>query len=118
MRFTSGVAIRHPAALAETSRLADYTRWLETARGLAFNSYHELWAWSVDDLGAFWESVWQYFDVKASRPFDHVLGSRDMPGAEWFPGAQLSYVEHMFRGRDGDSTAIVHASELRPQAEL
>jgi acetoacetyl-CoA synthetase len=118
MRFTSSVAIRHPAALAETSRLADYTRWLATARGLPFNGYHELWAWSVGDLGAFWESVWQYFDVEASRPYDRVLGSRDMPGAEWFPGAQLSYVEHMFRGRDGDSTAIVHASELRPQAEL
>ena len=118
MRFTSGVAIRYPGALAETSRLADYTRWLETARGLHFGGYHELWAWSVDDLGAFWESVWQYFGVEASRPYDQVLGRRDMPGAEWFPGAELSYVEHMFRGRDDDSTAIVHASELRPQAEL
>ena len=32
-------------------------------------------------------------------------------------GAELSYVEHVFRGREDDSVALVHASELRPLAE-
>ena len=41
-----------------------------------------------------------------------------MPGAEWFPGARLSYAEHIFRGRDDDAVAIRHASELRPLGEL
>ena len=41
-----------------------------------------------------------------------------MPGAEWFPGAQVSYPEHLFRGKDPDQVAIVHASELREQAEM
>ena len=39
--------------------------------------------------------------------------TREMPGAEWFPGARLSYAEHVFRGRDDDAVAILHASELR-----
>ena len=43
---------------------------------------------------------------------------RTMPGAEWFPGAQVSYPEHLFRGKDPDAVAIVHASELREQAEM
>jgi acetoacetyl-CoA synthetase len=118
MRFTSRVAEAHPAVLGESSRLADYMRWLETTRGLRFAGYHELWAWSVNDLEAFWGSLWEYFGVEASRPYARVLGRREMPGAEWFPGAELSYVEHVFRGRDDDAVAIVHASELRPQAEL
>ncbi len=45
-----------------------------------------------------------------------VLGRREMPGAEWFPGAELSYAEHLFRGKPDDAVAIVHASELRPPA--
>ena len=43
---------------------------------------------------------------------------RTMPGASWFPGAQLNYAEHAFRGKDDGALAIVHASELREQAEL
>ena len=29
--------------------------------------------------------------------------SREMPGAEWFPGARLNYAEHVFRGKDDDA---------------
>ena len=39
------------------------------------------------------------------------------PGPEWFPGARLSYAEHVFRGRRDDDVAIRHASELRPLGE-
>ena len=93
-------------------------RWLETEHDLRFDGYHELWAWSVKDIEAFWKSIWCYFGVEASRPYDFVLGRREMPGVEWFPGAELSYVQHVFRGRDEDAVAIVHASELRPQADV
>ena len=51
--------------------------------------------------------------MRASEPYEHVLGARAMPGAEWFPGARLSYAEHIFRGKDDAATAIHHASELR-----
>ena len=53
-----------------------------------------------------------------SRPYERVLGRRELTGAEWFPGARLSFAEHIFRGKPEDSVAIVHASELRPLAEL
>ena len=44
--------------------------------------------------------------------------AREMPGAEWFPGTQLNYAEHALPRRGGAGTAIVHASESRPLAEL
>jgi acetoacetyl-CoA synthetase len=108
----------HPAVLAESSRLAEYTRWLETSHGLRFGGYGELWEWSIGDLEGFWASVWEHFGVTASRPYERVLGRRELPGAVWFPGAQLSYAENVFRSRDADAVAVVHASELRAQAEL
>jgi acetoacetyl-CoA synthetase len=75
--------------------------------------YEELWRWSVDDLEGFWAAIWDFFDVQASAPYERVLGRREMPGAQWFPGARLSYAEHFFRGRDDDAVAIRHAAELR-----
>jgi len=77
--------------------------------------YESLWRWSVDDLEAFWAAVWEDFGVAGS--YDAVLGSREMPGAEWFPGARVSYAEHMFRGKPDDRVAIRAASELRPLEE-
>jgi acetoacetyl-CoA synthetase len=94
-----------------------YTRWLAETRGLETESYHDLWRWSVTDLEAFWASIWEFFDVRASAPYERVLPSRSMPGAEWFPGARLNYAEHVFRSRAPDTIAIRHASELRPLAE-
>jgi acetoacetyl-CoA synthetase len=75
--------------------------------------YDELWRWSVDDLEGFWAAIWEFFDVQASEPYERVLGPREMPGAQWFPGSRLSYAEHFFRDRDDDAVAIRHASELR-----
>src|SRR5689334_13426836 len=105
------------ADVVERSTLTRYCRWLERERGLSFGAYHDLWVWSVDDLEAFWQSIWDFFGVIASPPHDRVLGRRQMPGAEWFPGAELSYAEHVFRGKGNDTVALVHQSELRPLQE-
>ena len=95
-----------------------YARWLEETRGLAVPGYAELWEWSVSDLEGFWASIWEFFDVQASVPYERVLGSREMPGAEWFPGARLNYAEHIFRDRDDAGVALRHMSELRDLGEV
>src|SRR5206468_11704170 len=46
--------------------------------------------------------------------YDRVLGRSEMPGAEWFPGARLSYPQHLFRDKDDDALAVQFASETRP----
>jgi acetoacetyl-CoA synthetase len=85
------------------------------AQGLS-GDYDELWRWSVADIERFWESIWRYFDVDGSH--DRVLGSHEMPGTEWFPGATLSYAAHIFRRREESEVAIRHASELRDLGEV
>jgi acetoacetyl-CoA synthetase len=97
-----------------SATITRYREWVNATRGLALGDYHALWQWSVDELEEFWASIWEFFDVRASQPYERVLTSRVMPGAEWFPGARLSYAEHIFRDRDDSALAISHASELRP----
>ena len=54
-------------------------------------SYEELQRWSVDDLEAFWASIWDFFEVRAHAPYSAVLASDAMPGADVVPrrAAQL-----------------------------
>ena len=102
----------------ERAWLTQYRHWLEPRLGRTFASYDELWRWSVDDVDAFWLSVWDFFDVQADGSPERVLGKREMPGAEWFPDVALNYAEHVFRDRDPAAVAIRHAGEERAPAEL
>ena len=86
-------------------------------RSLGFDSYEELWRWSVDDLEAFWQSIADHFGVRFGQRPSAVLGDDSMPGAEWFPGATLNYAEHVFWGKDDRAVALHHASESRELGE-
>jgi acetoacetyl-CoA synthetase len=124
-----GEKLWEPSAEAvERSQLTRYRRWLAAERGAEAEDYAELWRWSVARLEEFWASIWDYFEVIASRqdapaaegeqPYDQVLAERTMPGARWFEGAELNYAEHIFRGKADDEVAVVYASELRDLGEL
>ncbi|MES2282460.1 MAG: acetoacetate--CoA ligase [Pseudomonadota bacterium] len=77
-----------------------YQNWLRDTRGLSFDSYDALWRWSTTDLDAFWQSIWDYFELQSPSPHSTVLGKRDMPGARWFPGAQVNYAQHILSHAD------------------
>jgi acetoacetyl-CoA synthetase len=111
----------------EMTRFMD---WAGERRGASFGDYDELWRWSVDDLEGFWASVWEFCGVRASKPYERVLGSHEMPGAHWFGGAELNYAENLLLGstpaQDSSATgstprdrsqevAVLHTSELRPE---
>ena len=74
-----------------------YQNWLHAQRGLHFASYHELWRWSITDLDAFWQSIWDYFDLQSPTPHTAVLAKNVMPGAVWFPGAKTNYAHQVLR---------------------
>ena len=100
------------------SNLSAFTDWLERTRGLQFADYSALHRWSVEHLEDFWAAIWEYFEVQSSSQYDCVLAKRDMPGAEWFPGASLNYAEHIFRRFSDSEAALVFASEERELTEL
>lgn len=82
-----------------------YQDWLSEQRGLSFESYRALWQWSTTDLDAFWQSIWDYADLRSPTPHTAVLGRNVMPGAEWFPGAQANYAQQVFRHVDAAHAA-------------
>jgi acetoacetyl-CoA synthetase len=97
------------------SRIGRYMDWLAAERGLTFDDYTALWQWSVDDIDSFWRSIWDYFGVQSATPVGPVLGRREMPGAEWFPGTRINYTGEFLRAAEGrhDDVAVIGVSNTR-----
>jgi len=95
--------------------LTRYQRWLAEHRGLQFDSYDALWQWSITDLRAFWGSLWNYYEVESPTGYETELVAPVMPGASWFPGAQLNHARHLLHHADAAHAAghpaIVFQSE-------
>ena len=109
-----------PTTFTEQSNLAHYKKWLADQSGHSFDSYEAMHQWSVEDIGAFWRSLWDYYSV-----IDHgqatttlKLPEQGMIGCEWFPGSRLNYTEHIFRKAQPDHPAIVFQSELHPLQQI
>ena len=113
--ITEGALLWTPSESRKAAaNLAAYERWLGETRGLRFADYEDLWRWSVADVGAFWETVWDYFGVRSHSPYDRALapspsGTR-VEGARWFTGASLNYAEHALARRD-DALALIAVHE-------
>jgi acetoacetyl-CoA synthetase len=99
----------------EGSRITAYTRWLAETSDLHFPDYESLWQWSTTNIEAFWASAWHFFDIRARTPYRQVLSEHVMPGARWFDGAELNFVDQIFRHVESAEAAgrpaIVYASE-------
>lgn len=99
-----------------------YQEWLRATRGLSFDDYPQLWEWSVRDLPAFWQSIWDYFAMASPTPYRQVLAEQKMPGARWFEGAQVNYAHQVFRHvAPADAAgfpAVISRNEKGVQREL
>lgn len=100
------------------ANLTHYANWLAKNRGLTIDGYHNLWQWSVDNIGPFWASVWDYFGLKASKPAETILADKSMPGAQWFVGARLNYAENIFQKMTPDRPMLLYKAEDEPLIEL
>jgi acetoacetyl-CoA synthetase len=106
-----------PADAATSTTVGRYLAWLADERGLRFDGYDDLWRWSVDDLEGFWSSIWDFFEVRSSAPYEAVLRHPEMPGTEWFPGARLNYAERAL-ATTGSEPAVIARSQSREGREL
>lgn len=106
----------------EGSALYAFMAWLTKERGIAVADYSALWSWSVAEPDAFWRAIWDYFEVDADGALTSVLVAPDgFFGARWFEGVRTNYAEHLLRFERRaapGATALVHASETRPAAEM
>ena len=52
----------------EASGIKAFIDWVNAKHGCDLGNYEELWQWSVDDIGRFWESICQCYGIEFSSP--------------------------------------------------
>ncbi len=107
---------------AERIAAANMTRFLAAvgADHSEVVDFPSLYRWSIENPADFWDRIWDFCGVVASRPAATVVEGieRMGPGAtRWFPGARLNFAENLLRFRD-DRPALISWNELGRRSAL
>jgi acetoacetyl-CoA synthetase len=95
-----------------------FIQFVNARHGKSFSDYPQLYQWSVDNIADFWATMWDFADIRASRPYTEVIDDvTKMPGAKWFSGARLNFAENLLRYRD-DRVALVFKGEDQEAVRL
>ncbi len=100
-----------------SSEMFRYMRWLEDSNIGHFKDYHSLWLWSVKNPEAFWQSLWQFFDVQGDAGTCTAENIDTMPGTRWFPESKLNFAENLL-SRDDELIALIEYGEQGKRQEI
>ncbi|MCF8061947.1 MAG: acetoacetate--CoA ligase [Deltaproteobacteria bacterium] len=101
-----------------SSHMFRFMNGVNEKHGQSFAAYDDLYQWSVQNIPDFWAAMWDFADIRASRPYDRVVDDPyRLPGARWFEGAELNFAENLLRFRD-DRTALIFHGEDREHRTL
>ena len=93
-------------------------QFINKKTGSRFSDFSQLYQWSIDNIPDFWAAMWDFAEIKASKPCDRVIDDiTRMPGAQWFEGARLNFAENLLRYRD-DQVAIIFKGEGQTATRL
>ena len=87
-------------ARASQSTLAQFADWMGSRAGQAFPGYRDLYRYSVKAPADFWSGLWDFAGVigqKGEPPY--LIEADTMPGARFFPNAQLNFAENLLSAR-------------------
>jgi acetoacetyl-CoA synthetase len=104
--------------LLNGSNMARYLAWMAHEKGLNFERYRDAWTWSIENIPAFWQSQWEYFEHQIHSPYSICTGGQRDAWGEWFEGATLNYAEHVFRQKTDAHPAILFQNERQPLGEM
>jgi acetoacetyl-CoA synthetase len=95
------------------AKVTRFIGWLAAERGFHVSGYDELWRWSVERPGEFWDCVWAFFDPPGRRGDGPALSGVTMPDVRWFPGASVNYARAALATAqsDPDAIAVIFRSE-------
>jgi len=95
-----------------------FVEFVNNRRGMNIVDYWQLYKWSIENVGDFWEDVWDFVGIISERKYDTVVRNIDkFPGAEWFPGARLNFAQNLLRFRN-ERKAIIFRNEMGTKEEI
>jgi acetoacetyl-CoA synthetase len=93
-----------------TAALSNFMVYAASVANKPMRDYETLHAWSVEDRETFWSLVWDYCGIRGERGKTILRDGDRMPGAAFFPDAQLNFAENLL-WKTGPGDAIVFRGE-------
>jgi len=106
-----------PADYIPRTEMSRYMGWIGDRLGRQFNSYAELYDWSINSIEAFWQSIWEFMEIVHSREFGEVRTGSKIWNSVWFEGARLNFADGG-SSRERKRTASEKAATLVAMASL
>ncbi|MBU0799577.1 MAG: acetoacetate--CoA ligase, partial [Alphaproteobacteria bacterium] len=111
MTATGDTPLWHPTEKrAADAHMTAFMQQASERSGRALTNYDALWDWSVNEIEDFWTLVWDYCGIIGDRGARVLKDGDKMPGAQFFPDAQINYAENLLRRRD-DTPALIFRAE-------
>ena len=83
-----------------------------------FDSWEDLYRYSITDLDSFWRGICEYCPVEFDQDAGVVLDQPgDMATAVWFPGSKLNFAAHLLR-HTGNRAAMIFRGENGTRREI
>ncbi|KAK0646513.1 hypothetical protein B0T16DRAFT_328003 [Cercophora newfieldiana] len=81
----------------QSTQMWRFLQHVNTKYGLQLKDYPTLYRWSVANIAAFWEEVWDFTGITGSRRFDQVLPADApmFPRPDFYGGALLNFAENL-----------------------
>lgn len=86
-----------------------FRQQVETTHG-PMSTPEALWRWSIEQREAFWETLWDFAEIRGHRGVRTLENGSSMLDSRWFPDARLNFAENLLVRRD-DTAAIVARTE-------
>jgi len=74
------------------ANIARFIRFVNEKHGFEIDSYKRLHKWSIENVSDFWEAMWEFGKIKASRTYNVVVDDLDK-----FPGANCCWRKNELR---------------------
>ncbi|MHA1458645.1 MAG: AMP-binding protein, partial [Promethearchaeota archaeon] len=106
---------------AEWIKNANITHFIEFVNreyGQNIKGGKDLYKFSVDEIEDFWDAMWKFSDIIASKSYDKVVEDLSVfPGTKWFPGARLNFAENLLKYKD-DQLAFIFQGETKVAKQI
>ena len=92
---------------------------MEQDQKRSFPDYKALHQWSVEELGAFWRTISEFFSIEFTLPPKEWVNPKiPFYKTQWLEGAQMSYCQHLIRHRASNRAALIFKNEAGLEQQL
>jgi len=75
--------------------------------------FQSLWQWSVEHMPKFWDLLWDWHGIIGDKGGRILANPKKMPGAEFFPDAQINFAENLLADADDRLAISAHGEDGR-----